>query len=224
MASAQEAIDLAVAGGNPQLELRARMALSSVSSEQGAGNDPTQWRAIHEAAVRIGDWPTAVSASMSVIGCVLDDFASTTFGPIEECRELALAHGLNDDASWTHYFEAEAAFVSGDWSRAIEAGNRAINVGETNAYLRVTVRTLHVLIPIAAVRGDRAILERAARWYESLEGKFAFPDSPYSRIVRAAQDVELAEAGLAVPYVPEVEPRIAIIQARTWRPVVVGRP
>lgn len=217
LAQARQAIELAGASGDVRTELRARVALSAVNSEIG-NNDPAAWQAIEEAATRLGDWPTAVSAAMSVIGGLLDDQGSTTFKAIEECRQLAQAHGLNDDVCWTHYFEAEAAFVSGDWERAIEAGLRAVELGEANAYLRATVRTLHVLIPIAAVRGDRSILEHGARWYASLEGNFVFPDSPYAQIVRPAQDLELAAAGLTQPYIPDVETRIASFQLEPGGP------
>jgi hypothetical protein len=104
--------------------------------------------------------------------------------------------------------EAEAAFITGDWNRAIAAGLHALDLAESNAYRRLAVRTIHVLVPIGAVRGERLLLERAAAFYQSIEGTFEFPDSPYSRIIRTAQDLELAAAGLAQPFVPDPEPRI----------------
>jgi len=103
----------------------------------------------------------------------------------------------------------EAAFASGEWTRALELGAEVLDVGIANAYLRVTVRTIHVLVPIAAARGDLAVLRRCQDWYAGLEGQFEFPDSPYARIVRPAQDLELASYGLCSTYVPEIEPRIA---------------
>ncbi len=84
-----------------------------------------------------------------------------------------------------------------------------MDVGEANDYFRLTVRTIFVVVPMAAVRGDRAVLERAARWFKSVEGRFEFPDSPYARIMRPAIDLDLADHGLWPGYVPEVEPRIA---------------
>jgi len=138
----------------------------------------------------------------------VDDDPQGVYAAAERARQAATAHGRTEDVGWADYTEAEAAFGSGEWDRALAAGRRAAAVGEANAYLRLTVRTWHVLIPIAAARGDQALLERAARWYAALEGKFEFPDSPYSRVIRAAQDIELAAAGLWTPYVPEVEPRI----------------
>jgi hypothetical protein len=68
------------------------------------------------------------------------------------------------------------------------------------------VRTWHVLVPIALARGNRPLLERAADWYDGLTGHF--PDSPYARVMRPAQDLSFAEAGLRPAYKLEVEPRI----------------
>ena len=87
-----------------------------------------------------------------------------------------------------------------------------MDIGEANAYHRLTVRAVHVAAAIASVRGTRALVERAQRFYESLEGLFEFPDSPYARIMRAASDLEIAEAGLIDPFVPEVEPRIVAFE------------
>ena len=47
-------------------------------------------------------------------------------------------------------------------------------------------------MPIAAARGDRALLERAVEWY----GLRGLPDTPYGRLSRSAVDVLVARAGL----------------------------
>jgi hypothetical protein len=190
------------------VELQALNSLALARAE-GGRDDPQAWQDVAQAARRLGDWSTVVSATTNRIWALIDDHAAQAYAPIEEARQTALAHGLTEDAGWTFYQEAEAAFVHGDWDRAMEAGLRAVDMGEANAYLRLTVRTLHVLIPIASVRGERSVLERAASWYRSLEGKFEFPDSPYARIIREAQNLELAAHGLWQAEVPEVEPRIA---------------
>jgi hypothetical protein len=98
--------------------------------------------------------------------------------------------------------------VSGDWERAIAMGMRGMDLGEAKGYRRLAVRCLHVLVPIGAVRGERSLLERSAAFYESLAGKFEFPDSPYTRIIKPAQDLELAAAGLMEPPEIGVEGRI----------------
>lgn len=101
------------------------------------------------------------------------------------------------------------------WGGGVPAA-AAVAVGEANAYRRLTVRTWHVLVPIATVRGDRDLLERAARWYDTLSGPF--PDSPYARVMRPAQDLAFAEAGLVPAFTLEVEPRIASYQEELGGP------
>jgi tetratricopeptide (TPR) repeat protein len=204
----ERATELARGSAEPRVELKARSGLAMLRSESGRGT-MADWQELSEMAQATGDWREAVGASTSAIMYLLDDRAVESFAPIERTRETAASHGLTEETGWLDYLAAEAAFVSGDWARAREVGGRAIEVGQANAYLRMTVRTWHVLIPIAGATGDRATLDEAARWYRSLEGKFEFPDSPYSRVIRVAQDLEMAAAGLWPELVPEVEPRIA---------------
>jgi hypothetical protein len=207
----QQALDLAHESGDALTELRAREALLVFHAESGR-YEPSEFEALVGAARAAGDHGVEVSASLNAAGMLGDDHAAETFDLLAHARELALAYGLTDDVGWTYMFEAEAAFVTGDWDRAVAAGKRSMDIGESNAYLRLTVRNIHVMVPIAAVRGDMAMLDRAASFYRSLEGKFEFPDSPYSRVIRVAQDLELAAAGLWPPYLPDVEPRLVSFQ------------
>ena len=150
----------------------------------------------------------AISASMNALGSIDDEPRDISL-PLALAREQAIANGLTEELGWVAFAEAEEAFVAGEWTRALELCTEAMDLGESNAYFRVTVRTIHVFVPMAAARGDMGILDRVARWYSSLDGRFEFPDSPYSRVVRPAQDLELAAAGLAAGYVPDVESRLA---------------
>jgi tetratricopeptide (TPR) repeat protein len=207
-ADMERALELARQSGDPATQLHALRWWTSLRDEAGKG-DRDDWLKLEETALKIGDWAAAFRAALNSALWLVDDNPSSVFEVSDRARQRALAHGRTEDSGWADYADAEAGFATGDWDRAVAAGTRAVDLGEANAYLRLTVRTWHVLIPIAAVRGDRKTLERAARWYRGLEGKFEFPDSPYSRIIRPAQDVELAAHGLIPPYVPEVEPRIA---------------
>lgn len=204
----EHAVQLAEHGDDPHVRLEAISGLTLIRAESGRGRSE-EWESLAEMAAQLGNWKESIAAASNAVMYSLDDDAASTFARIDASREIALAHGLTEETGWLDYQEAEAAFVSGDWQRARAVGMRAVDVGEANAYLRMTVRTWHVLIPIAGVTNDREVLERAARWYRSLEGKFEFPDSRYARIIRAAQDLELADANLWQPYVPDVEPRIA---------------
>jgi tetratricopeptide (TPR) repeat protein len=207
-AEMEQALQLAEASGDVSLALFARQALTSLRSEQGQDNREA-WRAVADTARSLGDWALTVRATISGAMHDLDDHADEVPVALEIARELAAAHGLTDDGGWVDYVECEARFVRGEWDRAVEIGQRVLDLGEANNYLRLTVRTLHVLIPIARVRGDTGLLQRAGSWYGSLEGKFEFPDSPYARIVRAAQDLDLGDYGPTPAYVPDVSSRIA---------------
>ena len=202
------AVSLADVDGDAGLRLRARLALATYRSETDEF-DVSEWLEISDEAMRLGNAAIAVSASMNAVGAALDDEPRNVRGPLAKARDIAIAHSLTEDLGWIDFVEAEEAFVAGDWTRALALGVAAMDVGEANDYLRLTVRVIHVLVPIGAARGDRDLLKRAARWYAGLEGRFAFPDSPYARVVRPAQDLELAAYGLWPAAVPVVEPRLA---------------
>jgi class 3 adenylate cyclase/tetratricopeptide (TPR) repeat protein len=206
-AELERAVELAAASGDARLNAEAEHALTLIRAESGRAG-AAEWHRVAELSRAAGDWAGAIGATINAVMGDLDDHAPSTYAPIAEARALAVARGRTEDAGWTNYVEAEAAFISGDWERAMAAGSTAMDIGEQNAYRRLTVRTVHVVVPVAAVRGDRGTLERAAAFYASLIGKFEFPDSPYSRVIRTAQDLELAAAGLVPAYVPEVEPRL----------------
>ncbi len=210
-ADIESALELARSAGDEQAELDALTTLTLMRHESGKG-DPSDWERVAAFARRLGRVDTAITAQTNRSLPLIDDHAADAIAAAAETRELALSHGRREAAGWCDYQESEAAFVLGDWDRAIRAGARAMDAGEANAYLRLTVRTVHVMVPIASVRGERSILERAAVFYAGLVGKFEFPDSPYSRVVRPAQDLELAAAGLMPPFDLEVEPRLVAFE------------
>jgi class 3 adenylate cyclase len=203
------ALDLARQAGDGPLEVQAFSALALVRAESGEDRIE-DWERLAEMAAAVGDWATAISAITNVGMSLLDDHASDVFARADRARDMALARGRAEDAGWSDYLSAEAAFVLGTWDLACEFGLRAVDLGEANAYRRLTVRTWHVLVPIATVRGDRALLERAAKWYAALS--LPFPDSPYARVMRPAQDLAFAEAGLIPAFSLAVEPRLVSYQ------------
>ena len=201
----RRALELARAAGDSRLELLAFSSLAVVLSESGRAG-PELWIEVQAMAEAQGDWERATAAVSNVGMTLLDDHAASVFEHSGKARDIAVAHGRREDAGWSDYLDSEAAFVSGDWDLAMEVGGRAVEVGIANAYRRLTVRTWHVLVPIALVRGDRALIQRAADWYDALTGQF--PDSPYARVMRPAQDLAFAEAGIKPAPTLEVEPRI----------------
>ena len=203
------AVELARAGGDPVVELHAFDYLTVVRSEAGHG-DVAAFERIEQMATKLGDWPTAMAAMSNAASMLVDEHASEVFPHVDRVREMAHALGRLEDAGWADYLGSEAGFVSGEWDRAYELGLRAVDLGEKYAYRRLTVRTYHVLVPIATVRGDPALLKRASDWYATLSGPL--PNSPYARLMRPAQDLSFAEAGLIPRVTLEVEPRISSYQ------------
>jgi class 3 adenylate cyclase len=205
----ERALELARIAGDLDFELQALTSLTTYRAETGR-NSVDEWQRLEAMAVSRNAYLAAISAASNAIMSSLDDHADEVFGRTARVLETAEARGLNEDVGWASYLTGEAAFVQGDWDRAVEVCLRAVGLGEANAYRRLTVRTWHVLVPIATVRGDLQLLERAARWYDSLSGPF--PDSPYARVMRPAQDLAFAEAGLIPPVVLDIEPRIPSYQ------------
>jgi hypothetical protein len=204
----QRAIDLAHQTRDERIELMALEALASAQGEKGA-NDAAAWREVEDAAIRAGEWATAVEAAMNVAIMSIDTDAHGALATVRRARETALAHGMTEEVGWADYVETEIRFLAGEWDAAAEIAGRAMALAEQNAYRRLHVRTIHVAVPIAAARGDRAVLQHAQRFYDSLGDKFEFPDSPYSRVIRVAQDIELAAHGLRPPVEVDVDSRIA---------------
>lgn len=171
---------------------------------------------VEKLALELGDAARTTRAMRARAGFLLDDQAAEVWGIADRAEEITRRHGSEEDLAWIDYLRAEAGFVSGEWDRAIEAGGRAVEVGERNAYHRVAVRTWHVLLPIAGARGDRALLEHGRRWYLARAG--SFPDSPYARIVEAAANVHFMRAGLLAPAPVEVGPRLSSFDSEPGGP------
>ncbi len=201
------AVELADQTDDEELKLRAHKSRTGAETEGGRA-DAASWLDIAERAARLGLARDVVDASTNAAIYSVDDAPRNVAHILGPARELAIAHGYTEEIGWIAYLDAEVAFAAGDWDRALEHCAATMDIGEANDYLRLTVRTIHVAVPIGAARADRGVLERCARWYLSLEGKFDFPDSPYSRVIRTAQDLDLAESGLWPDFMPEVESRI----------------
>ena len=122
---------------------------------------------------------------------------------LRPARELALAHGLVERLAWVEHAEAEAALAAGDWALAISAGMRAVELGEKHGYDRVTVRTWAALLPAASLRGETAILARAAAWFDARSA--GMPDSPYGRVLLAGSRLWLSSAEASEIRLPPIE-------------------
>jgi hypothetical protein len=149
-----------------------------------------------------GRWRAATSAMVNAMkyGGPDDAFERNA----RRADALADAHGLTESQVWIAMVRGERGLASGDWARAVEQLLGGIDIGETNGYHRAVVRSWFVLGPIAAARGDRGTLERAATWFAAREREATFPDSPYGRLMHAGIGIDVASVGLRVAAPPEL--------------------
>jgi hypothetical protein len=105
---------------------------------------------------------------------------------LAEAADLAEAHGLTEQVGWANLSLAETLLVIGDWDAALDAGERAISLGERYAYERLTFRTWMVVLPMLAARGDPSWLPRYDAWWSGAISHFPPSPSPYGTVLRAA--------------------------------------
>jgi hypothetical protein len=180
---AERAVAVAAAVGDEAAEYEFRRDLAGARSEAGLAT-AEEWMAFADLARAHADAAGEVSARVMVAAYRLMDRPADAPAILRPARELAIAHGLVERLGWVEHAATEAALGSGDWDAAIESGLRALDLGERHGYDRIAVRTLASLLPVASLRGEATILERADRWFEARAGHL--PDSPYGRVLHAA--------------------------------------
>jgi hypothetical protein len=178
--------------GARELALEARLALLTLSSVT-----PQDMLAetlhVLELARELGRSDVEGRTLRLRAGAVMEQDGDPTEA-LEVAAAFAVSRGLDEQLGWVDYLRVENAFRTGDWDAAYEAALRAIELGERHEYHRIVVRTWHTFVPVAAARGDHAMLERASRWHAAHES--FFPRSPYGLLHRAASDVPFWRAGL----------------------------
>ncbi len=170
----ERAISVARSAGDHDLELDALAILAT---------DVADFASIETAAVEHGRWDVAIRAARAQGGMLLPDQAAESLRAADRIATLAESRGFTEERAWDDYLRTECGLVSGDWTLAWEAGLRAIELGERNAYHRAVVRTWAALVPIADATGDVDALRRSRAWF--VEHDDVFPDSPYGRLVRS---------------------------------------
>ena len=196
----EAALELAKAHRDQRLELEARFMLLSLQMDQGeltlTESDAVDIE-IATLAERTGQWDRACRAWRTRAVMRSERGDDSWHELLDRAAAIAEARGLTEETAWNDYARTEVGLLLGDWDRAIEAGIRALDLADMNAYHRVQVRTWFALSPIAAATGRVELLERASRWFE--EHRAIFPPSPYGRFMKAAVECRLAGAGLAPP-------------------------
>ncbi|MDQ1614971.1 MAG: hypothetical protein QOJ60_910, partial [Actinomycetota bacterium] len=99
--------------------------------------------------------------------------------------------GLVEQGGWVDYTRCETLWVLGDWAAARAAGERALAVGERNAYQRLAFRTFLVLLPMAESQQDASVADHWDGWWQSAADSFPAEMSPYGRVMLAAVDIWL---------------------------------
>jgi hypothetical protein len=182
----ERAISIARSAGDHELELDALAILAT---------DVADFASIETAALEHGRWDVAIRAARAQGGMLLPDHAAESLRAADRIAALAESRGFTEERAWDDYLRTECGLVSGDWTLAWEAGLRAIELGERNAYHRAVVRTWAALVPIADATGDVDALRRARAWF--VEHDDVFPDSPYARLVRSSASLAFERAGMA---------------------------
>jgi class 3 adenylate cyclase/tetratricopeptide (TPR) repeat protein len=159
-------------------------------------------------ATDLGRWSLAAGAiEAKAMLALLEGDLDGARSLCDRSEELARARGAVETVGWLDYTRLEIELHSGRWDEAVAWGVRALDLADRNSYHRLAVRTWMALSPIAAARGDEALLARLRDWY--LPRVRRFPDSPFSLMATGALGLRLADAGLIAPPHLEVEPRIA---------------
>lgn len=144
-----------------------------------------------------------MSARIALAGYSMESRPTDVPDILEPARELTLARGFVERLGWIDQVIAEAALGSGDWDSAIDAGLRAVELGERHGYDRISVRSWSALLPVASLRGQIGVLEHAATWFGERAGRL--PDSPYGRILHAAAALYRAAGGVGTAPLPHLE-------------------
>ena len=203
-ADAERALAISRKLGDAAIELQARERLLMIRDD----STPDEWASLADLALAAGRFEVATRALRVQADALVGDQASSALVVVDEADRLAQARGLTESRAWCDYTRAEALFVLGEWDDAVAAGLRAVALGEEHGYHRAAVRTWHTILPIAAARGDVALLARAEGWYAARAGELARVESLYGRVMSSANHLRLAQVGLESPFVPDPGPRL----------------
>jgi class 3 adenylate cyclase len=194
IADAERAIGTAEALGESAVAYEFRRDLMRARSEGGTatGDDWVAFRADAEAH---GDVATIVSARLMEAAYRSEVDPAGAAAILAPARELAVARGLVERLGWLDHATADAALGAGDWDTALEAGMRAVELGERHGYDRISVRSWSALLPVASLRGETAVLGHCRHWFEERRGRL--PDSPYGRVLHAGAAAWMRAGGIA---------------------------
>jgi class 3 adenylate cyclase len=190
----RRALAIAEAAGDRELELDSLVTLTRYEVDAGQAG-PEKLRSVERLSRERGRWASAASTMRTEAMLLLETQPREAEAALHRAVELCRARGLQEELAWADYSRAELGLATGDWDAAVTAGLRAIELAERNAYRRPLIRTWYVLMPIAAARGDAALLRRAFEF--SLEFRPSFPavPAPWARVMSTAADLRFLAHG-----------------------------
>lgn len=184
---------VACEAGDPSLELDILEYRCMTRDELDlAGHE--DWALFAERARALERWQQVALASRVLAMYTAFSDPRAALGPLAEAIDVAAAHGLTEQEGWGEYARCETLWLLGEWDAALEAGFRALDLGERFAYERLAHRTFLVVLQIAAQRGDASVAERWDRWWAVAQPHFPSNPSSYGRVNRGAYLVWLAQA------------------------------
>ncbi|HEX5040390.1 MAG TPA: adenylate/guanylate cyclase domain-containing protein [Candidatus Limnocylindria bacterium] len=207
---ARRARELSATLGDAGLEVDVLEHYAATTDELDEA-DPGVWDDLADRATAAGRWRQAALATRIRGITKADTDPRAGLAVEDDAAEIAESHGLTEQLGWIELARAEMSFVIGDWDTALEAGARALDLGERYAYERLAFRTWMVVLPILAVRGDDSWTDRYTEWWAVAEAHHPKTLSPYGRILNAATPLWLARARGApidgnVPVLDEIPP------------------
>ena len=183
----------AQAANDPLLELDVLEHVSAARDEIEEASEG-DWALLEERARAVGRWHQVVVAVRIRAELLANSDPGAALPRLAIARELALAHGLTEQAGWISYSRIEALWVLGEWDEAIELGRSVIELSERYAYQRLAFRTWAIMLQMAGPRREASLAEHWQRWWEGAADHFSSVPSAYARVLHAAIAVWVAQA------------------------------
>ena len=190
---ARQALEIGQRLADPHLQVDLLEHFASTTDELGIGSFEA-WEQLAERALQVGRCRQATIGHRARASIEADRHPERALRMHAEAATVAEEHGLTEQQGWADLALCETLFVLGEWDAALEAGERALRLGEQYAYERLAFRTWVVLLPILAARRDASRGERYLTWWAMAAPHFGANASPYSRVLQASIPIWLAQA------------------------------